>query len=103
MGLLDRRRDVALVLGQDRGSLGRCRALHDAVDPEREPFVATQSAAGAISQACYADRDAADRYLDRLQQVAAALHNPAVDIMLHWASALVERADHRFDAALHHL
>jgi hypothetical protein len=41
--------------------------------------------------------------MERLQQVAAALGNPAVDILLHWASAIVERVDGRFDAALQHL
>jgi hypothetical protein len=79
------------------------RALHDAVDPEREPFAAAHTAAGVAVHACTADRGAADRYLERLRQVAAALNNPAVDMVLHWTSAVVERVDGRFDASLQQL
>ena len=87
------RADAALAAGR----------LHDSVDPEREPFAAAHAAASATVVAGYADRGAADRYMERLQQVAAALDNPAVNINRHWASAVVERVDGRFDAALHHL
>ena len=50
--------------GRADEALAAGRALHDAVDPEREPFAAAHAAAGAIVQACSADRRAADRYLD---------------------------------------
>jgi hypothetical protein len=89
-----------LSTGRVDDAIAAGRALYDAVDPEREPFAAAHVAAG---EAVFADRGTADRYLERLQEIAAALGNPAVDMMLHWASAAVERVDSRFDASLHHL
>jgi hypothetical protein len=85
--------------GRAADAMAAARAAYDAVDHEREPFVAAHIAVGAVVQSCVADRGAADGYLDRLRQVAAALRNPAVDFMLHWTSATVDLVDGRHDEA----
>jgi predicted ATPase/class 3 adenylate cyclase len=89
--------------GRADEAFAAARAQLDALDPEREPFAAAHAAAVAIFQACSADRPAADRYVERLQELATALDNPAVDMSLHYASATVEQVDGRLDAAVDHL
>jgi predicted ATPase len=78
------------------------QALNNAINPDHEPFAAAFAATTAAIHAIFAEPHAAIAYATCARQIAVAMHNPALDVLTHWASGAHEQAAGRVDRAFDH-
>jgi tetratricopeptide (TPR) repeat protein len=79
------------------------KALLESIDPAREPFRASMSAAfSAVMAATGADPDSARGLLAHAQLLAAPLDNPALDAVVAYATGGVTRSEGHYEEAGDH-
>ena len=90
-------------LGRREQAWAARKALLQSIDPAREPFKASLSAAfSAVMAATGADPDSAGGLLADTQRLAAPLDNPALDAVVAYATGGVARSEGRYESAGDH-